>query len=99
MSKEIVVLVIQIAIALIFGYFVAHKSNVEKPIKGGVLAQIFHYLGAAVFVSVAPTVLLNAFVLRTPFLNNILLAVATMAVAMLSLILYAVFEAPTISAS
>jgi hypothetical protein len=94
MSKEIIVVIIQVAIGIILGYFVARKSNAEKPIKGGTLAQLFHYLGAATFVSVAPSVLLNALVIKVPFLTNVLSALAMLAVAGIFLILHAVFEAP-----
>jgi hypothetical protein len=97
MSKEIVVLSIQVAFALIFGYFVASKSNVERPIKGGTVAQVFHYLGAATFVAVAPTVLLNTLVLHIPLLSNVLSALGMLVVAMLCLIVHAVFEAPAIT--
>jgi hypothetical protein len=97
MSKEIIVLIIQLAFGLIVGYFVARKSNAEQPIKGGTLAQVFHYLGAATFVAVAPSVLLNGLVLKLPFLPNVLSAVAMLAVAGVCLIIYAVFEAPKAS--
>jgi hypothetical protein len=97
MSKEVIVPIIQLAIALILGYFVARKSNAEQPIKGGTLAQVFHYLGAATFVAVGPSVLLNALVLKLPFLPNVLSALAMLAVAGVFLIIYAVFEAPKVS--
>lgn len=94
MSKEVIVPIIQVAIGLILGYFVARKSNAEQPVKGGTMAQIFHYLGAVTFVGVAPAVLLNALVLKLHFVPNVLSALAMLAVAGVFLIIYAVFEAP-----
>ena len=99
MSKEVIVPIIQVAFGLIVGYFVARKSNAEKPIKGGTLAQVFHYLGAATFVAVAPSVLLNGIVLKLHFVPNVLSAMAMLAVAGIFLIIHAVFEAPATTAA
>jgi hypothetical protein len=83
---------IGVAFGLVLGIFVARKSNAEKPVKGGVLAQAAHYLGASLFVSAAPTVLIGAIVYRLPFVNNIVVALGILAMAGISLIIYAAVE-------
>lgn len=83
---------------LIFGIFVTRKSNHEKPVKGGPLANVFHYLGASLFVSAAPTVLIGAVVYKLPFLTDVGLAFGLLAVAFVCLLIYALFEARVASA-
>jgi hypothetical protein len=86
-------LLFEIALALFLGYFVARRSTKVRAIKGGLGAQIFHYLGASAFIGTAPAVLLSAVVLRYGLLRNILIGAAFLAAAYLFLLAYAYFEA------
>ena len=77
---------------LIFGVFVARKSAAEQPVQGGTLGKALHYLGAALFVSTAPTVLIAGLVYHYPLLSNLLLALAILACSALVLLLFATVE-------
>ncbi len=77
---------------LIVGVFVARTSAARKPIKGGPLANLFHYLGSSAFVAAAPTVLIGAIVYRLPFLSSIGLAFGLLAFVAICLIIYGAFE-------
>src|SRR5258705_7391198 len=83
---------IGLTVGLIFGVFVARKSAAEKPIKGGPLGQVLHYLGAALFVSTAPMVLVAGIVYHYPLLSNLLLALGMLASSAVFLLLYAAVE-------
>src|SRR5712671_5185887 len=77
---------------LVLGYFVARKSAAEKPIRGGTLGSIFHYLGASAFVSVAPTVLIAAVIYRLGFARDLILAFGMLAVSAVCLLIHAAIE-------
>ncbi len=86
------------AIGLIVGVFLARRSAKEQPIKGGPLANLFHYLAASAFVGVAPTVLIGTALYHAPFFPRLLqgigLGLTLLATAAVCMLLYAVFEAP-----
>ncbi len=86
------------AIGLIVGWFIAQTSAKEKPIKGGPLASLFHYLAASAFVAVAPTVLVGAILYRAHFFPRLIqgigLGLTLLVTAAVFMLLYAVFEAP-----
>jgi hypothetical protein len=90
--NPLTVIPIEIVIGLVFGYFIAKKAAAEKPIKGGPLAQLFHYTAASTFIATGPTVLINAIVLKVHLVPNILIALCILAAAMLQLIIFAAFE-------
>src|SRR5262245_24392308 len=79
-------------IGLIGGYFVAGKSAAEKPLKGGTLGTVFHYLGASAFVAAAPTVLVAAVIYRLGFLRDVILGFGLLAIAAVCLVIYAAVE-------
>ena len=101
MPNWLIALLIGGAFGLILGVFVAGKSAKEKPVRGGVLAKAFHYLGASAFVSVGPTVLVGSYLYKLHFFPRLLrgigLGFGLLAVAAVFLILYAVFEAPALA--
>jgi hypothetical protein len=86
------VLLIGGAFGLIVGVFAARRSAAQKPVKGGLVANVFHYLGASAFVAVAPTVLIGVFVYRLPFLSSVGLGVGLLALVAVCLVIYGVFE-------
>jgi hypothetical protein len=81
-------------IGLIFGYFIARKSAAKKPIVGA-LANLFHYLGASVFVSVAPSVLIAAVIFHLGFIRDLLMALVLLGVAFVLLVISAATEDQT----
>src|SRR5258708_40089960 len=81
------------AFGLVFGLFVTRKSEAEKPIRGGMPAKVFHYLGASMFVATAPTVLIGAGVFRYGLIRDLALAFAMLSFAALLLLIHAAFEA------
>jgi uncharacterized membrane protein len=88
----ILTLLIGGALGLIVGVFAARRSTAQKPIKGGPVASVFHYLGAAAFVAIAPTVLCGVFVYRLPFLGSVGLGVGLLALVAVCLVVYGMFE-------
>ena len=92
MPNWVYALLIGGVIGLILGYFVARKSAAEKPIRGGMLASLFHYLGASAFVSVAPTVLIAAVIYRLGFARDLILAIGMLAISAVCLLIHAAFE-------
>src|SRR5437773_565518 len=93
MSRLLLTLLLGTALGLILGFFVARKSAAEKPIRGGMAASLFHYLGASASVAVLPTILIGTFIYRLGLVRNIALAVGMLAASAICLLLYAVFEA------
>jgi hypothetical protein len=89
----LVALLIGGAFGLIVGAFAARRSAAQKPVKGGPAAHVFHYLGAAAFTAVAPTVLLGVFVYRLPFLGSVGLGCGLLALVAVCLVVYGIFEA------
>jgi uncharacterized membrane protein len=91
-----VALLIGGAIGLVVGWFVAQESAKEKPIRGGPLASLFHYLAASAFVSIAPTVLVGAILYHAHFFPRLLqgigLGITWLVTAAVFMLLYAVLE-------
>ena len=96
MPNWLIAITIGGAFGLVFGIFVSRKSAAQKPIRGGTVAQVFHYLGASAFMSVAPTVLVCSFLYKLHFFPRLLRGIGTgfgmLAIAAVCLILYAAFE-------
>ncbi len=88
----LITLAIGSAFGLIVGYFAARKSAAKKPIQGGPLANVFHYLGSSAFVAAAPTVLIGVIFFRLHFGTSISLALGLLALTVVSLIIYAAVE-------
>ncbi len=80
---------------LVLGYFVSRRSAAEKPVRGGAAAMVFHYLGASLFVSTGPSVLVGAIFYRMPFLSLLALAFGMMALAFICLTIMAALEPTT----
>ena len=78
---------------LVFGLFVSRKSATEKPVRGGSVATLFHYLGASAFVATAPTVLIGAVIFRYGLIRDLALAATMLAIAGVLLLIHATFEA------
>jgi hypothetical protein len=88
---------IGVALGLLIGLFAARDSIKEKPIRGGILAKLFHYLAASLIVSGAPTALLvtifygaGGFIPRLITVFGVILT--DLAIAGVCLVLYALIE-------
>jgi hypothetical protein len=79
-------------LALWFGTYVARKSAAKKPIKGGPLSSVFHYLGASATVAPGMMLLLGSIVFGLQFSQSLGLCLGCFALAGVFLILHGVFE-------
>jgi hypothetical protein len=78
--------------AAVVGFFVARKSAARKPVQGGPLAHVFHYLGAVATVAPAPIILVGAFAFRLSFGESAALCLGTLSMAFILLIGFAALE-------
>lgn len=93
MNRETTLIVIGLILALILGFLTARSSSRRDKIYAGVLAYIFHYLGAVCIVSVLLSVLINI-LLHSGFVRTFLWAAGLVGVGFLNLLLFAVIEHP-----
>lgn len=96
MSNTTWMVLIGVATALIGGYFVARRSIKFLPVRGGAVARAAHYLASAGMAGI-PAALLVALVLTIFAGENILgdfvkYALITLAVVVVSLLIYAAVE-------
>lgn len=80
------------SIAVILAFFVARKSHRNKPVKGGALAHLLHYLGALGVVAPAPLLLVGGFGFRIAFGQAAGLCLGSLGLGFLALMLFAVFS-------
>jgi len=78
------------AVAVVFGIFVARKAEQKKPIAGGGLARVLHYLGTVAVVTPPPTLLLGAFGFRIQFGEAAGICVGSLALGFGLLVIFAV---------
>ncbi len=57
MGEWLLALLIGVIIGLVLGVKIAQDSNKEQPVRGGSIAQTFHYLACSFMASVLPFVL------------------------------------------
>jgi hypothetical protein len=57
MVDWLIALVIGATLGLLLGIKIAHDSHKKQPVKGGLPAQVFHYLACSGMTSVAPFVI------------------------------------------
>lgn len=97
-----------VGMGLFFGYTTLQSVEKRDTLTQNPLARVFNYLAAGIVAMVTPTVLCNVFVIQPDFLGDIILlginltelthalliAVIMIAVAVLLMIPYAIFEKP-----
>lgn len=93
MEKIPQALLIGLLIGIPLGSYVALISNRHDKVHGGVIAQIFHIIGAICLTSAPPTVLAVVFS-GGGFLPGVLTAFSLIVVALIALFLHALFEHP-----
>ncbi len=93
MDNALLVFVIGLAVALVFGYYVAQRSSKQQKIQGGLPAQVFHYIGAAAIAGVLPAILASL-ILGQGFRTAFPFAVGFLLTGWVSLMIYAILERP-----
>lgn len=86
-------ILIGLVLGVIMAIWVAPRSAKKDAIRGGSMAQVFHFIGAALFSAVLPTVLVSL-ILRGGFGVAFPLAIGLLVLAYVALLGYAVFEKP-----
>jgi hypothetical protein len=84
---------ISLVISIFLGAWVALVSHRADKVRGGMLAQALHYLGAIGVVGTLPGGLV-AIALGGGFLGIVIVAVAFVLISVISLWLYAIVERP-----
>jgi len=90
-EKWFTIWLIAIAIGLVMGYFLRQESIKRKPIHGGMVAQLFHYIAATMICSIIPWAiigLLGGLHLAWLFPVGITFPLSTLALLMV----YGIFE-------
>jgi hypothetical protein len=90
-DRLLTAILIGLACGLVLGVFTARSSARRDRVYGGVLAQVFHYLGAASFVSALPGVLAAVF-LGQGVLRAAAVGFGFMLLSLALLLVYALFE-------
>jgi len=81
------------AFGLAGGWYIARVSHRRDPVQGGLLAQLFHVLGASAFISSLPGTL-AALLLGGGLFTAVPLAFSFLGLSLLFLLIYSIFEAP-----
>lgn len=93
MDNIVLAFLIGAGCGLAFGIPITRRSISKEKIHGGLPAHVFHYIGAAAFVGVLPTVLASL-ILRGGFSVALPLAFSMLAVSFGALFLFALVERP-----
>lgn len=90
-ERMMTVLLIGAVIGLLLGVLMARESQRRQPVRGGLLAQLFHYLGSAAYSALIPAILV-AILAEMPILRVMATGLSFGVTAWLSLFLYGLFE-------
>lgn len=91
MDRPTLVIVIVLVISVIGSFPASALSQKKQKIFGGTLGHLFHHLGAAAYIGVAPAALLGTFLVG-PLRFGIPLALTFLAVAFVMLMAYGFIE-------
>lgn len=80
-------------LGVLLGIYIARVSHRHESVRGGIVAHVFHYFGAAFFVSTLPTAL-TALIIGGGFGTALPAALLMIGLSLLSLMLFAVVELP-----
>lgn len=94
MNPLLLIVLIGAVVGAALGVYVRGASAKQDPIHGGLLAHIFHYLGAVGFSGALPAVLVSIFVFHASLVQTIATAFGFITVSFAALLLYAAFERP-----
>ena len=93
MTHAEIAVVIGLGLGVVFSIYVRRKSILEEKIYGGIMSEVFHYLGVLGFCMTLPTVI-SATILRSGFLPSVALGFGCVILAFLCLLVFAVIEQP-----
>ena len=93
MSTAATSLLVGLILGSIFAVYASRRSSRDEKIYGGMLAQVFHFLGALGFCMALPTVLTSV-ILRGGFLQAVVLGFGCVIAAFIALLVFAVIENP-----
>lgn len=79
-------------IGLLMAYFIVRRSVKDKPVYGGLPAQIVHYAASAIFGALPATALLT--VLTGGCIRAVLLGFVLMGISLAVFVVFALIEAP-----
>lgn len=91
MNEWVIAILIGAAIGLVIGIKIARDSNKKLAVKGGPLAQLFHYLASAALTGMVPYII-TGLIVGLSFLKLFGTAVGFLAVTALFLLIYGLFE-------
>lgn len=91
MGDWLIAVFIGAALGLLLGIKIARDSNARQPVRGGVLAQTFHYLACAGLTGMVPFII-SGIVVGLSFLALFGTAVGFLALTVAFLLIYAAFE-------
>ncbi len=91
-NRELIVLGGFAFSAVVFGILTTRSSLKRDPVRGGLGAQVFHYIGVSAFVCLLPGVLTSLILGIAHFAVPI--AISLLVVSLVSMFLYALFERP-----
>jgi len=91
MQDWLIAFVIGVGFGVVIGIKIARDSNKKVPVRGGVLAQTFHYLACASLTGMLPFIIAGLIVGRA-FLALFGTALGFLAVTAVMLLIYAVIE-------
>lgn len=91
MDRLQIAILIGLAFGVVLGALAARSSARREKVYGGPLAQVFHYLGAALFVSALPGVLATV-ILGQGVLRAAAVGFGFVLLSLAMLLVYAVFE-------
>lgn len=93
MNDFLLPMLIGLTLGLIAGVFAVRTSTRRDAVYGGLPAQVFHYLGASLFIAAVPSGLLELITGRG--VGNAILASFTFVIlSLISLFIYALVERP-----
>ncbi|MBL8163615.1 MAG: hypothetical protein JNJ61_16640 [Anaerolineae bacterium] len=93
MDRAQVVLLITVVFAVLASFPVARQSRKKDAVHGGLLAGLFHHIGVGAYLAILPAALVGSIIVG-PLEFGIPVALTSLAIAVLALLLYAIFEQP-----
>lgn len=96
MNEWMIAILIGTALGLVIGVKIARDSNAKLAVKGGPLAQLFHYLASASLTGM-PLYIITGIIVGLSFLKLFGTAIGFLAATAIFLLAYALFERPAAS--
>ena len=93
MDRTVIAFLIGLSIAVVFGSYVARRSNRAQRINGGTTALALHWVASAAIAGILPVVL-TSLILGLGFGTAFPFAVAFLATGFVALLICAVIERP-----